>query len=70
MAEPGVQVTQLFAMQTKAESLQLCKWPDGRYLIVAGDLTQPGGGSFVSGFWSRGDLKQLRNALSRELADG
>ena len=70
MAEPGVQITQLFAMQTKAESLQLCKGPDGRYLIVAGDLTQPDGGSFICGFWSRGDLKQLRNALSRELANG
>lgn len=65
-----VAITQVFEMHTKHNSLQLCRGPDGRYIIVAGDLRQPNGGMFVGGFWARGDLKQLRNALSRELADG
>lgn len=70
MAEERVALVQFFIMQTKNNSLQLVRCPNGEYLINAGDLTQPGGGMFVGGFWSRGDLKQLRNALSRELSDG
>lgn len=70
MAEPTVAIDQFFEMHTTRESLQLCRDPKGNYLIVAGDLTQPNGGMFVVGFWAKGDLKQLRNALSRELADG